>query len=148
MGKFTESHGLNALPTYVGCFADDASPDLAEKYPYILSTGTRISSTIHSRLHEVPWARSLRPEPALEISTADAAGLNVREGDWVEVSNPTGKLRMKVKISGKIQPGNVHLVHGYKECDSSRLIDSKHLDPYSGFPCYRTNRCIVRKIEV
>lgn len=148
VGKFTESHGLNALPTYVDCFADDASPDLAEKYPYILSTGTRISSTIHSRLHEVPWARSLRPEPALEISTADAADLNVREGDWVEVSTPTGKLRMKVKISGKIQPGNVHLVHGYRECDSSRLIDSKHLDYYSGFPCYRTNRCIVRKIEV
>lgn len=148
VAKFTQSHGLNPLPTYVDCFSDDASPDLAEKYPYILSTGTRIPNTIHSRLHEVPWARSLRPEPALEISRTDADALGLQDGDWTEVETPTGKLRIKAKVSGKIQPGNVHLVHGYRECDSSRLIDSRHLDPYSGFPCYRTNRCMIRKAEV
>ena len=148
VAKFTQSHSLNPLPTYVDCFSDDASPNLSEKYPYILSTGTRIPNTIHSRLHEVPWARSLRPEPALEVSLTDADSLGLQDGDWVEVENPTGKLRIKAKVSGKIQSGNVHLVHGYRECDSSRLIDSRHLDPYSGFPCYRTNRCIVRKAEV
>lgn len=148
VAKFTQSHSLNPLPTYVDCFSDDASPNLSEKYPYILSTGTRVPNTIHSRLHEVPWARSLRPEPALEVSLTDADSLGLQDGDWVEVENPTGKLRIKAKVSGKIQSGNVHLVHGYRECDSSRLIDSRHLDPYSGFPCYRTNRCIVRKAEV
>ena len=136
------------LPSYVDCFADDPEPGLAEKYPCILSTGTRIPSTIHSRLHEVPWARSLRPEPLLEISAADAEALGIRDGSLVDVESPTSTLRVKAKLSGKILSGNVPLVHGYKECDSSRLIAHTHLDPYSGFPCYRTNRCTIRKAEV
>ena len=146
--KFAASHGLDPLPSYVDCFADDPEPGLAEKYPCILSTGTRIPSTIHSRLHEVPWARSLRPEPLLEISAADAEALGIRDGSLVDVESPTSTLRVKAKLSGKILSGNVHLVHGYKECDSSRLIAHTHLDPYSGFPCYRTNRCTIRKAEV
>ena len=146
LGKFTASHGLEGLPTYRDCFSDDRSEDEARRYPYILTTGTRIPNTIHSRLHEVPWARSLRPEPLLEISLADARALDVADGDWVEVESPEGgRLSARAKVSGRILKGNVQLAHGYRECDSSRLIRAEHLDPYSGFPAYRTNRCILRK---
>lgn len=148
VSKFAESHNLNPLPTYIDCFSDDISPVYAQMYPYILSTGTRIPGTIHSRLHEVPWARSLRTEPQLEVSLADAETLGIKAGDLVEVESPTGKIQIRVKISGKILPGNVHLVHGYRECDSSRLINSAHLDPYSGYPGYRSNRCTIRKVKV
>ena len=120
----------------------------AQQYPYILSTGTRLPNTIHSRLHEVPWARSLRPQPMVEISNTDAQTLGIAEGDLVEVSSPFGSVRAAAKVSGKIQSGNIHLAHGYGECDSSRLIGADHRDPYSGFPCYRTNRCAIRKVEV
>lgn len=148
LAKFTGSHDLQPLAIYKDCFADDERPEYAELYPYILATGTRIPNTIHSRFHEVPWARSLRPQPFLEISSVDAVKLGIVEGDVAEVSSPYGKVQAAVKISGKIQEGNIHLAHGYKECDSSRLMSYKHLDPYSGFPCYRSNRCTIRKVEV
>lgn len=148
LGKFTQSHGLQPLAIYRDCFADDEKPEYAQEYPYILSTGTRIPNSIHSRFHEVPWARSLRPRPQIEISSADAEKLGIAEGDMVEIYNAYGRVCAAARVSGKLQSGNIHLAHGYKECDSSKLICSSHLDPYSGFPCYRTNRCAVRKVEV
>lgn len=147
IAKFTASHHLEPLATYVDCFADDETPEFAARYPYLLTTGTRIPNSIHSRLHEVPWARSLRPQPLLELSSSDARALGIGQGDPVEVESPYGKLSLHAKISGKIQAGNVQLVHGYRACDSSRLMSPRHLDPYSGFPCYRSNRCTVRKAE-
>lgn len=148
LGKFTESHGLQPLTVYRDCFADDEKPEYARDYPYLLSTGTRIPNTIHSRFHQVPWARSLRPEPAIEISAVDAEELGIAEGDPILLTSPYGSVQANAKVSGKLQPGNVHLVHDYAECDSSRLIGAAHLDPYSGFPCYRSNRCAIRKVEV
>jgi len=148
LAKFTQSHGLQPLAVYRDCFDDDKDPAYAQQYPYILSTGTRLPNTIHSRLHEVPWARSLRPQPMVELSNDDARTLGIAEGDLVEVSSPFGSVRAAAKVSGKIQSGNIHLAHGYGECDSSRLIGADHRDPYSGFPCYRTNRCAIRKVEV
>jgi len=146
IGMFAESHNLNPLAVYEDCFADSAPGDDV-KYPYIMTTGARIPNSIHSRLHEVPWARSLRPIPHMEISLDDAQELALKSEDLVEVSSPTGSIQVLVHVSGKIQKGNVHLVHGYKECDSSQLINHKHLDPYSGFPGYKSVRCNIRKVE-
>lgn len=146
IGMFAESHNLNPLAVYEDCFTDSAPGDDV-KYPYIMTTGARIPNSIHSRLHEVPWARSLRPVPHMEISPEDAQELDLKSESLVEVSSPTGSIRVLVHVSGKIQKGNVHLVHGYKECDSSLLINHKHLDPYSGFPGYKSIRCNIRKVE-
>ncbi len=147
LDRFTQSHHLEPLATYVDCFADDRDPALAEDYPYILTTGTRVPNTIHSRLHQVPWARSLRPSPLLEISRSDAQELGIAQGEPIEVETPQGRVCAPAKISGKIQKGNVLLVHGYGACDASSLLSSDHLDPYSGFPCYRSSRCMLRKAE-
>lgn len=147
VGMFEKSHGLNPIATIRGSFDDDASPDYAVQYPYYLTTGARIGNSIHSRLHEVPFARSIRPEPQVDISIEDAAELHVKTGDVVELSSPTGSIRVKAYVSGKLQKNNIHLVHGYREADSSKLIAADHLDPYSGFPAYKHVRCNIRKVE-
>ena len=41
----------------------------------------------------------------------------------------------------------MNLFHGYSEADANSLMDANHLDPYSGFPAYRSTRCAVRKEE-
>ena len=69
--------GLDPLPTYTPPKSGGA------EYPYTLSAGVRIPNALHSRLHDVPWARSLRPEPGAEISLEDAETLGVEEGDRV-----------------------------------------------------------------
>ena len=59
---------------------------------------------IHSRIHETPWLRSLRPDPTCEIHTADAARLGIQEGDTVALTSPSGEIRMKVKLTHKAEP--------------------------------------------
>jgi anaerobic selenocysteine-containing dehydrogenase len=132
---------LDPLPTYSPPY-DDADQ---EEYPMILSAGARLPNAIHSRIHEVPWARSLRPDPMADINDEDAAELGVREGDFVTIESPSGKLVVKAKPTGRIMKGTLQMYHGYKEADVNEVISDSHLDPYSGYPGYNCIRCRMKK---
>lgn len=140
-----ESHpewGLDALPTYT----PPVHPQ-PERWPYTLCAGTRIPNAIHSRLHDVPWARSLRPRPACELSLEDARKLGVEEGDTLEVATPFGALQVQAMPTKTVQDGEVYLFHGYREADANSILDPDGLDPYSGFPAYRSAYCTLRRID-
>lgn len=143
--EFQESHGLSAIPTFRDPLDDD--PD-GEKYPFTLDTGARIPNAIHSRLHEVPWLRQMRKYPTADISLEDAHRLGLKPNDWIRLYNAVGSIEVTVNPSGKIRPGDVHLYHGYSEANANDLVGSFHLDPYSGFPGYKSNRCNIEKISV
>lgn len=143
--KYSRSHGLDALTTYRDCFDDDTDPSCAEKYPLCLTTGTRLPNTIHSRFHEVPWAHSMRPEPMADINFADAKARGVEQGDTIMLESPDGQLEVKANLTGKVRSGNVHLIHGITGSDANMLTSPVHLDPYSGFPAYKSTRCNFRK---
>lgn len=102
----------------------------------VLSSSPRIPNALHSRLHMVPWNRSLRPEPTADISHADAEALGVVQGDTVEISSHQGAIRVKVNLTYKAEPGVICLYHSYAEADVNTLTDNEILDPYSGFPTY------------
>lgn len=135
--------GLDALPTYREPL-DGADP---EKYPFVFTSGSRIPNAIHSRLHKVPRNRSLRPEAMADMNKEDCEKLGVREGDTIEISTERGSITVKVHPTLTVQEGLVNLFHGYAEADAESLMDGEHLDPYSGFPAYRSTRCAVRKKE-
>lgn len=142
--EFSESHGLDPLPTYKDPLSDQEA--LRDAYPLKLVAGARIPNAIHSRLHEVPWLRSLRPEAVADLSLEDAGRLGIERDDRIEISNPTGRVAVLANPSSKIQVGEVHLYHGYREANANDLVSECHLDPYSGFPGYRSNYCAVRKL--
>ena len=102
---------------------------------------------IHSRVHETPWLRSLRPHPTCEINCQDAARLGLMDGDDVTLSSPYGEIHMMVKVTGKIKPGVILALHGYTEANVNNLIGRNHLDPYTGFPGYKGMRCNISKSE-
>ena len=133
--------GLDALPTYREPL-DGADP---EAYPFVLTSGSRIPNAIHSRLHAVPANRSLRPHPTADLNRADCARLGVEEGDRITISTPRGRLTVQVHPPLTVPEGLVNLFHGYSEADANSLLDADHLDPYSGFPAYRSTRCAVTK---
>lgn len=135
--------GLEALPVYTEPL-DDADP---EKYPYVFTSGSRIPNALHSRLHKVPRNRSLRPDPMADMNKADCERLCVKEGDYIEISTKKGALCVKVNPTLTVPEGLVNLFHGYSEADAESIMDGDHLDPYSGFPAYRSVRCAVRKKE-
>lgn len=133
--------GLDALPTYREPL-DNADP---EKYPFVLTSGSRIPNAIHSRLHNVPNNRSMRQEPTADMNEGDCTTLGVKEGDRIVISTARGSVTVLVHPTKSMQPGLVNLYHGYSEADANKLMDGDHLDPYSGFPAYRSTRCAVKK---
>lgn len=133
--------GLEPLPVYTDPL-DDTDP---EEYPYVLCSGGRLPNAIHSRLHKVPWLRSMRPDPMADISLEDASRLGVKEGDDLELFTERGSICVKANPSARILKGVVVFYHGYSEADVNSLMSGVHLDPYSGFPGYNSTRCGMRK---
>ncbi len=138
-------HGLDPLPSYRDPLEDQNDPETKEKYPFYLCTGARLAHAVHSRTHEVPWLRSIRPDPLVEIHPDDAKRLGVKDGDDVLMSSPYGEITMKAKLTIKNKPGVVLALHGYTEANVCDLEGRDHLDPYSGYPGHKGMRCNITK---
>ena len=138
-------YGLDPLPSYRDPLEDQNDSETKEKYPFYLCTGARLAHTLHSRTQETPWLRSLLPDPTCEVNWDDAARLGIKNGDWAILSSPYGEIRLRVKTTGKIEPGVILSLHGYTEANVNELIGRDHLDPYSGYPGFKGMRCNIRK---
>ncbi len=140
-------YGLDPLPSYRDSLEDQNDPQTRQDYPFYLCTGARLPHAIHSRAHETPWLRSLRPFPTCEVNPQDAGRLGLKEGGDVELYSPYGSIRVKVKLTHKIKPGVILMLHGYTEANVNLLIGRDHLDPYSGFPGFKGMRCNIRTVQ-
>ena len=133
--------GYPALPEYTPPL-DEEDPEL----PFIMCSGGRLPGAFASRFHRVSWTRqALRPQAAVDIHPSDAEALEIRAGDRVEVFTAQGTIACRANPTYMCLPGVLHLYHGYAEADVNSLLSSKHLDPISGFPGYRSFRCGIRK---
>ena len=71
--KILEEVGLDPLPRYEEPrWSPMSSPKLAEEFPLILTTGTRLPMYIHSKTFRLPWMRRLRPDASVDINPKDA----------------------------------------------------------------------------
>ncbi len=138
--------GVGALPVYVPP-QHELAAELAEEYPLVLNTGSRLPMFAHSRTYRLPWTRGLRPDPAADLNPADGRRLGLAQGDWAELATPRGAVRVRVNITELAQPGVVHLVHDCPEADANTLLDADHLDPVSGFPAYKGARCRLTRVS-
>ena len=111
----------------------------------LLCAGTRIPNALHSRMHDVPWERHLLPDPSVEMSMEDADEYGIELGDDVEVTTNIGSITFKAIPTATVQKGEVFIYHGYKDFDINSILDGTNLDPYSGFPAYRSAFCYIRR---
>lgn len=79
------------------------------------------------------------------MNNEDCEALGVKDGDRVTISTLRGSVTVNVHPTHTVPEGLVNLYHGYSEADANSLLDENHLDPYSGFPAYRSTRCAVKK---
>ena len=137
-----EKHeGLDPLPVYYDGL-DDAEEN---KFDMILNTGGRLPNALHSRLHDVPWLRSLRPDPMADISFEDAERLGIIAGSYIRISTTEGSIRVRANLTSAVPEGTVFMYQGYREADVNSIIPYGHNDPYSGYPGFRSTRCSVTK---
>ncbi len=153
--------GYEPLPPYQESFENPLSrPDLAKEYPLMLITGGRFRWTFHSEYFQVPSIRRLHPDPLIQIHPDTAAPLEIKDGDWVWIEGPRGKVRMKCRFFDGLDPRVVHAEHGWwfpekpgaalslhgvLESNINVLTDDEHCDPVHGGWPLKTGLCRVYK---
>ena len=140
--------GYDPLPNFHEPVESPVSrPDLAERYPFVLTTGPNTNAYTHSRYRNVPSLRRLCPEPFIEINTTTAQGLGIADGYIVKVSSPWGSVRAKARLTDGIHPNVVSMPHGWSNdtgANANCLTNNKAVDPVSGYPEFRALLCNVK----
>jgi len=144
--KHADAFGYDGLPIYSSPkYSRESTPDLATEYPFILNTGSRLPMFVHSRTFRLPWTTRLRPEPSADLNPDDGGRLGIKQGDQIRLSTAKASITVKANLTGIVQPGVIHMYHGYAEADINSLIEADYLDPISGFPGFKALLCNVEK---
>jgi len=146
--KYEGRPGFEAIPVYrPPKYSRESAPELAQEYPFILNTGSRLPMYVHTRTFRLTWTNSLRPNhPAADISPADAARLGIKQDDAIRISTPKDAIVVKANLTQMVQPGVIHMYHGHSEADVNLLFEGDYLDPLSGYPGFKSALCKVEKV--
>ncbi len=157
--KMLEEMGVEPLPIYrEPPVSPYSTPELAEDYPLILTTGAKIRPFFHSEGRQIPSLRRLNPHPLVEINPATASSLGVEDGDWVWVETPAGRVQMRARIFAGIPPDVVNAQHGWwfpeeeppeygwKKSSVNLLFRDLECDPDTGSECLRSYLCRIYKV--
>lgn len=99
--------GFDPLPKY------SPTEDIPTKeYPLYLVNWKEALHT-HSRTMNNKWLMEYQGENVLWINSSTAGGLGIADGDSVWVENQYAKARAKAKVTQRIHPNVVGMVHGF-----------------------------------
>jgi anaerobic selenocysteine-containing dehydrogenase len=109
-----EDWGYDPLPKYTEIPESPVSrPDLLKDYPYILNAGLRTPTFFHSANRNIPWLREIRPHPIAEIHPETAKKHGVKDGQWVYIESPRGRIKQRAKLNDGIDPRVIAAEHGW-----------------------------------
>ena len=91
----------------------NSSPEIYKEYPYILITGRRQPGFFHTENRQVPWLRELHKDPVVEIHPETAEKEGIKEGDWVIIESPRGKVRQRARLFAGMDPRIVSAEHAW-----------------------------------
>jgi len=136
-----------------------STPELAKKYPLILTSGYRQPFYFLSQYRNIPWLRSFQNYPVVQIHPQTAKNLGIEDGDWVWVESSRGKIRQKARLFPGILPGVVMAtanciypeapgpLHGLLISNPNVLTSNEHFDPMFGSPDLTALLCKVSKMD-
>ncbi|MEU8075218.1 bifunctional nitrate reductase/sulfite reductase flavoprotein subunit alpha [Catellatospora citrea] len=110
-----------------------------DDYPFVLNTG-RLQHQWHTmtKTGKVAKLGKLNPAPFVEIHPADAADLDVHDGDLVEVASRRGRAVLPAVVTERVLPGSCfapfHWNDLYGEYLSVNAVTSDAVDPISFQP--------------
>ena len=139
----------------------NSSPEIYKKYPYILITGRRQPGFFHTENRQLPWLRELHKDPVVEIHPETAEKEGIREGDWVIIESPRGKVRQRARLFAGMDPRIVSAEHawwfpenkdpghGWDESNINILTSNAYedCDPAMGATHVRTLLCKISPEE-
>lgn len=131
-----------------------SNPELLKKFPLILTTGGRNIAYYHSSHRNIPSLKKRSPDPELQIHPETARKLDMKEGEWVYLVSPRGRVEIKIKYFEDIHPGVVHSPHGYwygekdgwKRLNINMITDDQALCPVTASVPIKALLCRVEKM--
>ncbi|NTU60597.1 MAG: molybdopterin-dependent oxidoreductase, partial [Deltaproteobacteria bacterium] len=146
-----ERVGASPLPTYL---EPEKSPqgsrweELGEKYPLVLSTGTRLFHFNGSMLHNIESLQKWEPYARAEMGPQTAAKYGIADKDDVIIETDRGWIKMKADVSDRTMEGTVLVPHGWpREGNCNRLTDAQCREPIMGYPQWKGLLCSIRKAD-
>ncbi len=146
--------GISPLPVYrEPPLSPLSTPEVAEDYPLILTTGAKIREFFHSEGRQIESLRRANPDPLVEIHPDTAASLGLKEGDWVWIETPVDRVKMRARLTDGIAPDVVSAQHawwfpekdppeyGWKESSVNLLFGDTEYDPDTGSESLRSSLC-------
>jgi len=153
-----EDLGYDALPYFQEPGESPVStPELAEEYPLVLSTGYRQPFYFLSQYRNIPWLRSFQKDPVVQIHPETAKEIGIEDGDCAWIETPRGRIKQKARLFPGIHPKAVMAtancfypedpgpLHGLLKSNPNVLTSNDHCDPMFGSPDLTALLCKVYK---
>jgi anaerobic selenocysteine-containing dehydrogenase len=87
-----------------------SQPELAKRYPFRLTTSGRVSPQYHAEMRQIGYGmRSMNPYPMTFLNIDDGRDLGIRDGDWIWIETPRGRIRQVAHLGWDIQKGVVQV---------------------------------------
>ncbi len=155
-----EKMGYDPLPYFTEPGESPYStPELAEKYPLVLTSGYRQPFYFLSQYRNIPWLRSFGVYPVAQINPEMGRKLGIEDGDWMWIESPRGRIRQVARLFPGIDPRVVMVtancfypeepgpLHGLLISSPNLLTSNEHFDPMFGSPDLTCLLCKVYKVE-
>ncbi len=133
--------------------------EFVEKYPLVLTTGTRTAEYFGSEHRHSELLRKMHPYPLLNIHPEAAAARGIEHGDWVYIESPRGKVKHKANVTEDVDSRVVAAEfawwypemkapdYGFRDCSINFLTDDKNVGPESGSTNLKGLMCQVSKAD-
>ena len=139
--------GFDPLPTYREPDQSPlADPQMAKRYPLVLTTGARILYVTHGQHRNIGGLKEKCPEPFAEMNPKIAHQFGIEDGDWIIVESNRGQIRVKALVTEDMRTGVVSIPHGWpREANVNLLTDVHCREPIMGYPQMKSQLCSIRK---
>jgi len=140
-------HGYDPLPVHIEPSQSPvSSPELAQEYPLILTTGTRVQEYTHTQFRNVPRLRQSAPEPIAEVHPDTATEYGIADGDIMAVETRKGEIKIKVRTTEDLLPKVVSVPHGWAQANVNLLTELEPRDPVTGYTQLKALLCRIKKV--
>jgi anaerobic selenocysteine-containing dehydrogenase len=135
--------------------AIETAPSVDPAFPLVMAAGLRTRWTANTIQRDPAWRKGKGPHCALNLSTADAEALGVRDGDTVRVATNRGSVTLPAQVDRKLMSGHVWMPNGFGMVSADGMVDGANQneltdvadrDPFTGIPHQRYVRCRVERV--
>jgi len=142
-----ENLGFDPLPQYVEpAESPMGTPELAEEYPLIITTGGRVPVFRHSEFRNIDILREIVPDLEIFIHPDTARKHGIQPGEWMVVESPRGAMEGRAAFTPGIDPRVVQVASHWPGKNNVNLImDNEKCAPAVGSAQLRCQLCRIRK---